>query len=345
MTVQKKHRTAAIITLTALAVSLTPWFPAVIGGNTVELVSHLDTAHTVRLIVQGGYAYAVLTPLFDYDEIQLWIFDVSDPSSPTEAGVLHLVTDDILDMVVAGNCACAAVGDEGVLLIDVSNPEVPKEVGRYSTSGFTESVAAEGNYIYLTDRSGTLSIVDVSTPALPFLVGSYKLAIPIGQIVVVSGRAYVTDTKGDIHIIDVSEPTEPTEIGYYDTPGYAIDVAVTEEYAYIAEQGELQIVDISDPSMPIGVNTFHTPATIIDLAVADGYAYAAAWKSGWKIIDVSDPMLPTEVGSYTISDTGVKAVIPADGYVYAVGVHHGIFVFYLSFLTEQPDSQGGGTRE
>ena len=40
---------------------------------------------------------------------------------------------------------------------------------------------------------------------------------------------------GGLRVIDVSNPTNPREIGYFDTPGDALDVYVSRNYAYVAD--------------------------------------------------------------------------------------------------------------
>ncbi len=36
-------------------------------------------------------------------------------------------------------------------------------------------------------------------------------------------------------MIDVSNPASPREVGFYDTPGYAMGVAVSGPYVYVAD--------------------------------------------------------------------------------------------------------------
>ena len=45
--------------------------------------------------------------------------------------------------------------------------------------------------------------------------------------------------------------TDPDEIGFYVTPGWAEDVALAGDYAYIADlDSGLRIVDVSEPTSP-----------------------------------------------------------------------------------------------
>ena len=66
-----------------------------------------------------------------------------------------------------------ADGPGGLVILDVSAPRLPKEVGRYQTKGFTHHVSKGGNYAYLANREFGLLIIKVEDPANPTLEASY----------------------------------------------------------------------------------------------------------------------------------------------------------------------------
>ena len=57
--------------------------------------------------------------------------------------------------------------------------------------------------------------------------------------------AYVAVGGAGLEVIDVSDPANPRRVGSYDTPGGAVDVAVSGDYAYVADKNwGLQILRI-----------------------------------------------------------------------------------------------------
>jgi len=120
-----------------------------------------------------------------------------------------------------------------------------------------------------------------------------------------------------LRVIDVSNPEDPSEVGFYDTPGNAQGVAVTGDYAYVADACEgLRVVDVSDPEDPSEVGFYDTPAVALDVTVAGGYAYVADRWEGLRVVDVSDPENPSGVGLYdTPGDTWRVAVAGFNTYV------------------------------
>ena len=70
-----------------------------------------------------------------------------------------------MDIALAGNYAYVAVGGNGLVIVDVTNPAAPTFKGSYNTTGGSTGVAVEGNYAYVADGDNGLVIVDVTNPA------------------------------------------------------------------------------------------------------------------------------------------------------------------------------------
>jgi hypothetical protein len=86
-------------------------------------------------------------------------------------------------------------------------------------------------------------------------------------------------------VIDISDPTSPSYAGGYGLPGGAFDVAVSGDYAYVANGSSgLYKIDISDPEYPSGCWSYDTPGTAWGVALAGDYAYVADWDFGLEVI-------------------------------------------------------------
>ncbi len=102
----------------------------------------------------------------------------------------------------------------------------------------------------------------------------------------------------------------PVLVGSYNTSGSAFGVAVSGNYAYVADHDSgLQIIDVSNASDPMRVGGYNTPNYAYGVAVSGNYAYVADKLSGLQIIDVSNASNPVPVGSYN-----------TPGYAYGVAV-------------------------
>ncbi|UZO74948.1 DUF4347 domain-containing protein [Microcystis aeruginosa str. Chao 1910] len=121
-------------------------------------------------------------------------------------------------------------------------------------------------------------------------------------------------------------------VGNYDTSGYAYDVQVVGNYAYVADgDSGLQIIDISNPTNPTLKGNYDTTSSFhwaYDVQVVGNYAYVADGDSGLQIIDISNPTNPTLKGNY---DTGWAYGVQIVGnYAYIADTYTGLQIIDIS---------------
>ncbi|MFW9941494.1 MAG: LVIVD repeat-containing protein, partial [Candidatus Thorarchaeota archaeon] len=127
----------------------------------------------------------------------------------------------------------------------------------------------------------------------------------------------------------ISDPTNPGLPVYENTTGYAIDVHVSGDYAYVADHNGLAVIDISDPTNP-GTPVYEdTTGLANDVYVSGNYAYITCWTSGLAIIDISDPKHP---GTPVYEDTIEEAygVYVSGDYAYVADYGSGLAVIDIS---------------
>jgi len=87
---------------------------------------------------------------------------------------------------------------------------------------------------------------------------------------------------------------DPVRVGGYDTSGYAFGMAVSGNYAYVADSGAgLQVIDVSNPANPqrVGGNSLVDARGLI---VAGTNVFVAAGYDGLVIFDLFRPSLRLE---------------------------------------------------
>ena len=246
-----------------------------------------------------------------------------------------LDTFSAADVEVAGDIAYVADAS-GLLVVDVSDPTNPVEIGRLDAAAVVTGVAVEGDLAYLTEgRYPTydfdgLRVIDVSNPAAPVELGSLPTPSPALDVQVMGGLAYVTTAEAEsgLRVIDVSDPFAPVEIGALRTPSAAMSVKLVGDLAYVADFLEgVRVVDVSDPTDPTEIGVYAIGGTRHVEVVGD-LAYVAS-EGGLYVLDVSDPATPLEVGS---SDPRLQAthVQVADDLAYVVAYYTGLHVIDVS---------------
>ena len=185
-----------------------------------------------------------------------------------------------------------------------------------------KSVAVAENRAYVVG-SNSLRILDVTLPSSPQTMGSITVSDSMGanDVAIVGTHAYVAAGVRGLRVVDASNPFVPVIIGTADTPGSALDVAVSGNYCYMADGVDLKVIDISNPQAPQIVGSVD-PAQfpVVSLAVSGTYVYAACSFEGLSVIDVSTPTMPIVVGSVSTDEARDVAVAGNFAYVAAGNV-------------------------
>jgi hypothetical protein len=232
------------------------------------------------------------------------------------------------DVEVVGELAYVADGLSGLLVIDVSNPTLPVEIGAFNTPAYDFEVADDLAYVS-AGLSGLL-VIDVSNPTLPVEIGAFNTPDSAHGVEVVGNLGYVLDHRcgregcaTTLRIIDVSNPAFPVELGALRPGNWATDVEVVGDLAYLAGS-RLQVIDVSNPALPVAVGALEMVNRIpreSDVEVVGSLAYVADVVLGLRIIDFGPeyaPTIPIDLDIKSGSDS--NAINPASGGVVPVAV-------------------------
>jgi hypothetical protein len=183
------------------------------------------------------------------------------------------------------------------------------------------SVVLSGDYAYVAGEG--LQIFNISDPANPILTGSTNNGV--AYCIAVSGHYAFLACSG-LRIYDISNPANPVNVGYTNNGGTAQGVAVSGDYAFVANGNDgLRIYDISDPTNLINVghtNNFSDAKNgSVAVAVSGSYAYVANMHVGLLIYDISNRALPQYLGqaplppaAYGVAVSGNLAFIACGQY-------------------------------
>jgi len=288
-----------------------------------------DVPSASGLAVSGDYAY-VARP-----GAGLRVIDISDPGNPRQVGACTYESAGAYsgcDIAVSGHYAYVTDAGElwydgsGLIVIDISNPTNPRQVGRYDTNLFLWSayaVAVSGHHAFVAASDGLvdgLCVLDISVPAQPRRVG--YLAGYTGNLAVAGGRAYVATGSAGLAVIDISRLANPQTVGHWHAEVsyswclyYVEGLTVVGNYAYTRTRfdcmeqpssGGVSVFDVSDPANPVRVGgTSFFDEQISDLAVSGQYAYtvSVASSSGYRlrVVNVANPATPEAVGFCNLS--------------------------------------------
>ncbi|NVM28009.1 MAG: hypothetical protein HWN65_04120 [Candidatus Helarchaeota archaeon] len=285
---------------------------------------HYRTPGAAREVtIAGNYAYVT-----EYDG-GLRIIDIHNPTLPWEVGYCD-TPEHGLGVAVAGNYAYIANDAYGLRVINITNPSYPSEIGYCDSPGHAHRVVVAENLAYLADDEGGLRIINITDPSSPSEIGF--CSIPKAKGIAIAGTyAYVATSGENLRIVNISDPLNPSEVGYYPTSGWDYGVAVTGDYACVADNYYLRILNISDPTNPIKIGdylAYYDPAWgPYDIKIVGTYVFVTYGAYGLRIIDISNPIQPSEVGIYDINMFGgptAYGIAVAGEYVYIACDEHGL---------------------
>ena len=211
---------------------------------------------------------------------------------------------------VEGDTAYIANGEDGLIILDVSDPSRPQKIGSYALANARNVVVAD-HIAYVIEQgqvsggralSDRLVFLDVKIPSVPRLLGEYTpegvyAHRSLDNLVVVGETIYLAlgDRLLTVDVENHSEPLTTGEISYFSNvsnPG----VAVADGIAYV-QANRLHVVDVRDPAEPVEIGGFD-PGWGSSVVVADQIAYVVGWDTGLTTLDVSMPAQPIKLGQY-----------------------------------------------
>jgi hypothetical protein len=218
-----------------------PENPYIIGEYTSE-------KSIVGVAVRDTFAYLAV----NHTQGGVRIINIADPENPVFVGEdnwyygYNVVApqNDTMYVYVAGGY--------WFVVEDVSFPQYPTFVRRFSTPGDIKGIFVNDSIVYLACEQMGLHIFDLAKPDSEALVGWIDTPSNARNVFVKEGYAYIADGRSGLIIIDISNPANPVITGQYDTPDYANDIFVENERAFLADgDGGLQIINIENPTDPL----------------------------------------------------------------------------------------------
>jgi hypothetical protein len=160
------------------------------------------------------------------------IVDAHNPATPRVVGTYAEITGDVPDIVVNGHEAYAS-SEDGLLVLDVTDPDVPIRVGQFLSEPL-KGVAVQED-LAVVAGSDRVYVVDVSDPSHPRELSSVEAKVV--RLVRSGDTAFLGGTEPVLTMLGISDPGRPSELGRWDPApgGWGGDVAVDaeEDLAYV----------------------------------------------------------------------------------------------------------------
>lgn len=228
---------------------------------------YMRETHATGFSFMGGGRHAVVNHIYG---AQFW--DLTDMTKPAVEGEVKLEgvfwPDAYARVVLAvfwqAPYVYVAAADNGVFVIDATDPKAPVALTQYTFDPPLRAGAihAVGNLLVVISPEGSrTALLDISDPARPEPIPGGVFEIHDGDGV--RQEAYFGHTNGDktwyarksdgggLIIYDISNPEAPSYLGDYFSPmGNGGYVFLKEGTAFIGESHFADAVDVTDPTNP-----------------------------------------------------------------------------------------------
>ncbi|MHA1462718.1 MAG: hypothetical protein ACTSQ0_06595 [Candidatus Heimdallarchaeota archaeon] len=300
-----------------------------VDGNFVHLtttanyeiynITDLATPTQTDSYAQAGLSVLQLDGdiLYVEDSNRVRILNVSDVTS---IDYLSDVYYSGLDNFIYSNDTLYMTDSDDVYLYNVTIQGSPAYLFDYALN-YTSGVAnlwVTGNYILINTQLA-IEIFDISNTSAPLYYSYYEDTFTSANFQIVGENIYLWDGTS-LEILDSSDLMDIYLVWLDQFDGYAYDVFLDGNFAYVADGSNLQIMDITDFNNPVEVGQFFDENNFFThVYVNNGFAYLLESGFGLRIVDVTDPANPVERGNITLAH-GSEDIYANDEYVF---VSHG----------------------
>jgi hypothetical protein len=192
----------------------------------------------------------------------------------------------------------------GLHIIDTENPMSLEQVCFIPCNGLS-SMRVKDNYLFIT-YFNSFNIYDISDISNPIIVGSGGLDTPsITDICVKDNYVYLV-VYWAIASFDISDPTHPQLISTIETPGEALKMEISGNFAFVADAFCVTAVDITNPAAMSVASVIYSSNPIDDIKIVGNYAFYTAGidSLGLQVADITDPHNIRQVAGTAILGTG-----------------------------------------
>jgi hypothetical protein len=196
--------------------------------------------------------------------------------------------------------------NQELVIIDISNPSIPKEISEIQMEGFAPVVIVRDELAYIVNMaSHEFLIANVSNPENPSIIGNYSPDVDwehfndlMIKLTLVDNYLYILSNVLGLMIFNVQDPANPILIGEFDTGDYNAGMAIIEDVLFYtnAEIG-IKVLNIANRSTPYQIASLNMERGVFDLEIHEDILYVSNYFFGIVILNVSDPLNPRIISS------------------------------------------------
>lgn len=222
------------------------------------------------------------------DYYTFYALDITNPVAPVELpGTIPLQERGYqiaTGMEIVGDYAYLSArwenrqDNDRLIVLDLSDPQVPVLTTQVMLPVFSELIAAAGNkaYVMMYTDLQLLTVLDIQNPLLPQLAGSLELPVQPGSAVAAGDYLYLACGSAGLLVVDASDPLQPTLVTTVTTAGSVSSITLVDGYAFVADSAAgIVLLDLANPAAPVVVGNASVRGSARGAFVQNGLLYVS----------------------------------------------------------------------
>jgi hypothetical protein len=158
--------------------------------------------------------------LYTLDAHRLKVVNIADPTAMTNKKNIDIAWD--IETIFPREDKLFIGSRSGMHIFDLAQPESPAKLSTYSHVRSCDPVVVEGDFAYVTLRSGTtcqgftnqLEVIDITNLLSPKLVKTYPMTNP-GGLGIDNGTLFICDGADGLKVFDATDNLNITKVAQY----------------------------------------------------------------------------------------------------------------------------------
>ena len=288
--------------------------------------------------LEQGEMYFIAYADYDHDVIE---YDEEDNWTAVRVEIVEYEPNTTLvgqvdfdglaqDVAVQGGYAYIAAGNEGLVIVDITDVEDPEVVESLDMDINATRLEVQGGFAYVVGNERWLKIVNISNHVNPREVGSYNQMRP-SEIDLRGTNLFMVGTRHGFRVINVSDPADIQEVRHVDHQRDFEDICLDGDYAHCLHGNSVFTFNISNFENVEEISVLDTWRDVHQIVAQDDIAVTVSANEGMNIIDITDRENPALLGELEPWGNGVAVEIDHN-FVCLASSQSGVFIIDLSDL-------------
>ena len=241
---------------------------------------------------------------------------------------------DIYDIEIENGYAYLACGENGLYILDISNPSVVFLAGKLDTPGFADKILLRGNILFLADQNFGVEVVNVSDKSRPFFESKLRLNHKKIDIAFKNQYLYISNYEQGISVMDMSNPKTldwSKQASFIHTDTYISKILIDGETLFAFEgKKRVRIMSVLSPLNPMTLSEYESQYEPVLLIKSKELLFLSVKEGGIESISLKNIQKPKYLSRYIGENVYIKEVALRGNYAFTADSYFGMHVIDIS---------------